>query len=100
MKRFFKIIAFLIGCIFIFLIAIGTSPVLLKKFDRYFPNPFRYGDLYMLSNMPGYRVKKTKEVKPKITHQNKETTLTIIGDSYTQHFDSDCFSSGDYHFIH
>jgi len=54
----------------------------------------------MLSNMPGYRVKKTKEVKPKITHQNKETTLTIIGDSYTQHFDSDCFSSGDYHFIH
>ncbi|HET6226867.1 MAG TPA: hypothetical protein VFF27_11350 [Bacteroidia bacterium] len=100
MKLFIKIIAFLIGCIFILLLVIGSNPALLDKYEHCFPNPYRYGDLYMLSNMPGYRVKNDKKVKPIFTHQNKATTLTIIGDSYTQHFDSSYFNVSDYKFIH
>jgi hypothetical protein len=84
---------------FVFLLAIGSSPALMEKFEAHFPTP-TYGDLYMLSNMPGYRIKNDKKVKPIITHNDSEATLTIIGDSYTQHFDSSYFNVNDYRFIH
>ena len=100
MKTALKIIAFLLGCIFVFLLAIGSNSAWMSKFESSFPNPYRYGDLYMLSNMPGYRVKNNKIVKPIIHHKNSETALTVIGDSYTQHFDSSFFSAGEYRYIH
>lgn len=100
MKAVFKIIAFLAGCILILLLAIGSNAGWMSKFESCFPNPYRYGDLYMLSNMPGYRIKTNKIVKPVIQYKNSGTALTIIGDSYTQRFDSSFFSSDRYHFIH
>ena len=100
MKRILKIIAFLVGCMFVFLLAIGSSSALMTKFESCFPNPYRYGDLYMLSNTPGFRIKHSPIVKPIITNKKTETALTIIGDSYTQHFDSSFFSSGTYNYIH
>lgn len=100
MKPVLKILAFLLGCMFVFLLVTGSSSNMLSKFEAYVPNPYRFGDLYMLSNMPGYRIKNSNLVKPIIKHKNQLTTLTIIGDSYTQHFDSSFFTSGSYNYIH
>lgn len=99
MKALIKIVFFCIGCLVIWVMAIASHSEWFGKYSNLFPNIYRYGDLYLQTNMPGFRIKDRK-VKPVIHRNEQHTTLTIVGDSYTQHFDSSYFSSGIFHFIH
>jgi hypothetical protein len=99
MKLFFKLAFFLFGCLIIFIMAIASNSDWFDKYEHCFPSAVRYGDLYFQTNTPGYAAE-SKRVKPILTSKNSKTTLTIVGDSYTQGFDSLDFSAGTYHFIH
>lgn len=99
MNVFVKFIFFCMGCLIIWVLAIASHSEWFDKYADLFPNMYRYGDLYLQTNMPGFRIKDRK-VKPVINRKNQHTTLTVVGDSYTQHFDSSYFSCGTYHFIH
>ena len=100
MKLFLKLISFTIGCCIIVILAVAGNSKWLDASAKYIPSPYRYGDLYLLSSMPGYKIKIQSTIKSPVTTQNKNTTLTLIGDSYSDKFDSTLFNSGSYHFIH
>lgn len=99
MKTAIKIILFCLGCSTIWIMVIASHSEWFGKYSSLFPNMYRYGDLYLQTNMPGFRIK-DHHVKPVLLNKKVNTTLTIVGDSYTQHFDSSFFSSGSYRFIH
>lgn len=100
MKIFFKTISLTLGCCIIILLAIASNSRWFNASAKYIPSPYRYGDLYLLSSMPGYKIKNHSKLKPPFSTRNKNTTLTVIGDSYTEHFDSSLFNFYSYHFIH
>lgn len=100
MKIAIKIISFLAGCFIILVLAVASNSDWLSKASKYIPSPYRYGDLYMLSRAPGYKI----AIQPKIMlpagEKDANKTLLIIGDSYTDNFDSTLFIAGSYSFIH
>jgi hypothetical protein len=101
MKTILKLLSFILGLFIVFLIAIASNSEWQKTYTKYFPNPYRYGDLYLFSNMPGYRVK-LKHLQPILPGpiKNTNSTLTIIGDSYLDGLDSSFFYPIKYRFIH
>ena len=101
MKTILKIISFLTGCCFVLLLAVGSYSKWFSVFMNDVPSPYRYGDLYLSSGMPGYRIKLDQsKLTSSIIDQNKNSTLTIIGDSYLDNLDPSFFYTADYHFIH
>src|ERR1700746_1180979 len=101
MERIVKITSFITGCFFIFLLITGSYSNWFDAFEKYVPSPFRYGDLYLASNIPGYRINVSPiKLESPIHVKNKNISLTIIGDSYLSDLDSTFFSAGEYHFIH
>lgn len=100
MKLLLKLISFLLGCYIIVILAVASNSQWLDANARYIPSPYRYGDLYMLSSMPGYRINTQTKINSPVAVQYPNTSLTVIGDSYTDKFDSSFFNSEVYHFIH
>jgi hypothetical protein len=100
MKRYLKIFAFLIGTILMLFLVICSNEQLFNYCGDLIPDPYRYGDLYFFSNLPGYKenAKARYELKP--TCASHECTLTVVGDSYTAPFDSSIFTCDDYQFFH
>ncbi|CAN5792154.1 hypothetical protein BH11BAC7_BH11BAC7_02030 [soil metagenome] len=94
-----KIISFTLGCFFILLMAIASNSKWMGTCEKYFPNPYRYGDLYLLSSMPGFRTKDDVAFVSPPRAKNNNITLTIIGDSYVEGFVPENFSAGEYRFI-
>src|ERR1019366_3251059 len=100
MKTLLKLISFIGGCLIVIVIAVASNSAWMNACEQYIPSPYRYGDLYLLSNMPGYKIKIQTKIKSPIITQNENTTLTVIGDSYTVNLNSSFFNAGTYHFIH
>jgi hypothetical protein len=99
MKAILKMISFIAGCFIILLMAIASNSKWMGECQEYFPNPYRYGDLYLLSTMPGFRTKGEPDPVPSGKPKNENVVLTIVGDSYTGGFSPDFFAAGTYHFI-
>lgn len=93
MKTLLKIISFTLGCFIIFLMAIASNSKWIGACEKYFPNPYRYGDLYLASSMPGFRSKGEPDLIPPNRPKNKNITLTVIGDSYVDGFSADFFAA-------
>ncbi len=101
MKILIKILSFLIGCFIIFIIAISSNSKWFEIFTKYTPNPYRNGDLFLYSNMPGYKTNLNRSIiKTYNKLQNNNISLTIIGDSYMRDFNSTSFCVNAYNFIH
>ncbi|MCW3084867.1 MAG: hypothetical protein JWP12_2233 [Bacteroidetes bacterium] len=101
MKTILKIVSFCTGCFFVFLLAIGSYSAWFEEVQHHVPSPYKYGDLYLLSNLKGYRVDVKSQKLPAPAYQKqKNTALTIIGDSYLASLDSSYFNAGKYTFIH
>lgn len=100
MKGFLKTMSLLVGSMIIMILAIASNSELLDSCDAFIPDPYRYGDLYMLSNMPGYKISTKSNLTRPVADKNKKIALTVIGDSYTDKFDSSFFNAGSYRFIH
>lgn len=99
MKYLIRLLCFLIGLLIIFIMAIASNSNWLNACEEYIPSPYRYGDLYFLSNMPGFKIKRPPKPQAEHISHNGNTTLTIIGDSYVAGTDSSFFSSESYRFI-
>lgn len=101
MKLLIKITGILTGSLIIFVIALSSNSQWFDKFILHMPNPYRYGDLFLFSDMPGYKIRvDTNKIRPPVRVTNNHIALTVIGDSHMLHFDSLSFNAGEYHFIH
>lgn len=101
MKLIIKIFSFLFGCYIIYIIVIASHSKWFESFCNNMPSPYRNGDLYLFSNMPGYRMPlNRKMVRTPVKFHENNISLTIVGDSYMRDFDSASFFPYDYRFIH
>ena len=95
MKKIIGILFFIFSAA---ILLIASNRFLVKKCEHLFANIYRYGDLYMLSNLPGFKIPLENCVFfPK---QKSNVNLTILGDSYTQHISPQSFGVNKYAFIH
>lgn len=93
MKTVLKILSFTVGCFIILLMAVASNSKWMGQSEKHFPNPYRYGDLYLLSSMPGFRSKGEPDLIPPNRQKNDSITLTVIGDSYVDGFDPEFFAA-------
>lgn len=101
MKVLLKTISFCTGCFFIFLLAVGSYSSWFEAAQQHVESPYRYGDLYLFSNLHGYRIDvKSEKLAAPAYKKIKNTTLIIIGDSYLATLDPSFFKTETYRFIH
>jgi len=83
------------------LLIVASSSYLMERVDKYLPNIYRYGDLYLFSNIKKFKQERTEcpvyqNPQGKINNVN----FFLIGDSYTQYMPPSNFRFNQYTFTH
>jgi len=95
-KKIAKIFAFITGLLIIAIMFIVSYSKWFNEATLFIPSPYRYGDLYYFSNMPGFRSKTIDHKKNKFVNPVSNIRLTIIGDSYMNGITKENFKTQEY----